>query len=135
MPTIIANHQYPSQDAVRRTVTLFSWSLNPRPLTDPKFLEGGTLKTFDFIAANPPFDKRWSTGLDPLHDPHERIQPFGTRPAKQGDYAYLLHLVRSLKSTSEGATPACQRRISSISQPKCITRFNESPITLLVASG
>jgi type I restriction enzyme M protein len=73
-------------------------------LADPKFKEGGTLKIFDYVIANPPFsDKRWSTGIDPLHDPYERFQPFGTPPAKQGDYAYLLHIVRSLKSTGKGA--------------------------------
>jgi type I restriction enzyme M protein len=73
-------------------------------LTDPKFKDGDTLKTFDYVVANPPFsDKRWSTGLDPGNDPYQRFQPFGTPPAKQGDYAYLLHIVRSLKSTSIGA--------------------------------
>lgn len=73
-------------------------------LTDPRFKEGETLKTFDYVVANPPFsDKRWSTGLDPLHDPYERFKPFGVPPAKQGDYAYLLHIVRSLKSTGKGA--------------------------------
>jgi type I restriction enzyme M protein len=73
-------------------------------LTDPKFKDGDTLKTFDYVVANPPFsDKRWSTGLDPLNDPYQRFQPFGTPPAKQGDYAYLLHIVRSLKSTGKGA--------------------------------
>jgi type I restriction enzyme M protein len=73
-------------------------------LTDPKFKDGSTLKTFDYVVANPPFsDKRWSTGLDPLTDPYERFKPFGTPPGKQGDYAYLLHIVRSLKSTGRGA--------------------------------
>ena len=73
-------------------------------LADPKFKDGDTLKTFDFVVANPPFsDKRWSTGLDPLNDPFERFKSFGTPPAKQGDYAYLLHIVRSLKSTGKGA--------------------------------
>src|ERR1700730_6769173 len=73
-------------------------------LAHPKFSEGSTLKTFDYVVANPPFsDKRWSTGLDPLRDVFERFQPFGTPPAKQGDYAYLLHIVRSLKSTGKGA--------------------------------
>jgi len=73
-------------------------------LTDPKFKDGDSLKTFDFVVANPPFsDKRWSTGLDPLNDPYQRFQHFGTPPAKQGDYAYLLHIVRSLKSTGKGA--------------------------------
>ena len=73
-------------------------------LTDPKFKDGSTLKTFDYVIANPPFsDKRWSTGLDPLTDPYERFKPFGTPPGKQGDYAYLLHIIRSLKSTGRGA--------------------------------
>jgi type I restriction enzyme M protein len=73
-------------------------------LTDPKFKDGDTLKIFDYVVANPPFsDKRWSTGLDPLHDTYQRFQPFGTPPPKQGDYAYLLHIVRSLKSAGKGA--------------------------------
>lgn len=73
-------------------------------LTDPKFKDGDTLKTFDYVVANPPFsDKRWSTGLNPLEDRYERFKLFGTPPAKQGDYAYLLHIVRSLKSTGKGA--------------------------------
>ena len=73
-------------------------------LTDPKFKDGGTLKTFDYVVANPPFsDKRWSTGLDPMNDPFGRFESFGVPPARQGDYAYLLHIVRSLKSTGKGA--------------------------------
>ena len=73
-------------------------------LASPRFKEGDTLKTFDFVVANPPFsDKRWSTGLDPLHDLYDRFAPFGVPPAKQGDYAYLLHIVRSLKSMGKGA--------------------------------
>jgi len=73
-------------------------------LADPKYKDGDTLKTFDYVVANPPFsDKRWSTGLDPLNDPFERFKPFGTPPARQGDYAYLLHIVRSVKSTGKGA--------------------------------
>jgi len=73
-------------------------------LTDPKFKDGDTLKTFDYVVANPPFsDKRWSTGLDPLNDPYGRFRPYGTPPAKQGDYAYLLHIIRSLKSKGKGA--------------------------------
>ena len=73
-------------------------------LTNPRFMDGDTIKTFDYVVANPPFsDKRWSTGLDPLNDPFERFNSFGTPPNKQGDYAYLLHIVRSLKSTGKGA--------------------------------
>jgi hypothetical protein len=58
-------------------------------LSDPKFLDGDVLKTFDYVVANPPFsDKRWSTGIDPLHDSHDRFESFGVPPGKQGDYAY-----------------------------------------------
>ena len=74
-------------------------------LTSPLFTDAtGQLKTFDYVVANPPFsDKRWSTGLDVANDPHNRYKHFGTPPAKQGDYAYLLHIVRSLKSIGKGA--------------------------------
>ncbi len=74
-------------------------------LANPLFkTEQGELKTFNYVVANPPFsDKRWSTGIDPEHDPYERFKHFGTPPAKQGDYAYLLHIVRSLKSNGKGA--------------------------------
>lgn len=77
-------------------------------LADPKFKVsvGGqdALKAFDYVVANPPFsDKRWSTGIDPLHDPYGRFETFGVPPAKQGDFAYLLHIIRSLKSTGQAA--------------------------------
>jgi type I restriction enzyme M protein len=63
----------------------------------------GDLKMFDYIVANPPFsDKRWSSGIDPANDPYKRFSPVAP-PGKQGDYAYLLHLIRSLKSTGKGA--------------------------------
>lgn len=73
-------------------------------LADPKFKEGDALKTFDYVVANPPFsDKRWTTGVDAAHDPYQRFKDFGVPPDKQGDYAYLLHIVRSLKSNGKGA--------------------------------
>jgi hypothetical protein len=66
-------------------------------------------------AANPPFsDKRWSTGLDPANDPFQRFTGYGVPPDKQGDYAYLLHIIRSLKSTGKGACilqPHLRRRL------------------------
>ncbi len=63
----------------------------------------GSLKTFDFAVANPPFSfKAWSNGLDPEHDPWGRFE-YGIPPAKNGDYAFLLHILKSLKSTGKGA--------------------------------
>ncbi len=76
---------------------------NGNTLANPSFIhDDGSLKTFDFVVANPPFsDKRWTTGLTPDADPFKRFE-LGTPPDKQGDYAYLLHILRSLKSTGKG---------------------------------
>jgi len=72
-------------------------------IADPKLTEGDHLKQFDFVVANPPFsDKRWSTGLEPTKY-YGRFEGFGMPPNKQGDYAYLLHIVRTLKSTGRGS--------------------------------
>ncbi len=73
-------------------------------LANPKHLDGAALKTFDYVVANPPFsDKRWSTGLTPDNDKFERFKGFGIPPTKQGDYAYLLHIIRSLKPQGKAA--------------------------------
>lgn len=74
-------------------------------LANPLYLnENDALKTFDYVVANPPFsDKRWGNGVDTEGDPHGRFKDFGVPPSKNGDYAYLLHIIRSLKSKGKGA--------------------------------
>ncbi len=63
----------------------------------------GNLKTYNFAVANPPFSfKAWSNGLDPEHDEFGRFE-YGIPPDKNGDYAFLLHIIKSLKSTGKGA--------------------------------
>jgi type I restriction enzyme M protein len=73
-------------------------------LTKPHWTTGGTsLKAFDFVVSNPPFsDKAWSTGLKPAEDLFDRFRD-GVPPAKNGDYAYLLHVLASMKSSGRGA--------------------------------
>lgn len=72
-------------------------------LTSPKFKDGEKLRTYDYVVANPPFsDKTWSTGLTPEKDTFQRFA-WGSPPPKQGDFAYLLHIIRSMKSTGKGA--------------------------------
>jgi type I restriction enzyme M protein len=72
-------------------------------LSSPHFLENNALKTFDFVVANPPFStKAWSTGLDPANDRFNRFE-YGAPPPKNGDYAFLLHILKSMKSTGKGA--------------------------------
>lgn len=71
-------------------------------LAAPAYLEGEKLKKFDYVVANPPFsDKRWTTDVRIEDDPYNRFA-FGAPPNKQGDYAYLLHILTSLKSTGTG---------------------------------
>ena len=63
----------------------------------------GSLKAFDFAVANPPFSsKAWSNGFDPAHDEYGRFG-YGIPPARNGDYAFLLHLIKSLRSKGKGA--------------------------------
>jgi type I restriction enzyme M protein len=74
-----------------------------KPLFEDKNLQDN-LKTFDFVVANPPFsDKRWSNGLTLPNDKYNRFTDYGIPPSKNGDYAFLLHIVRSLKRNGKGA--------------------------------
>lgn len=76
---------------------------NENTLTTPLFKKGDALQTFDYVVANPPFsDKEWSTGLKPEEDVYKRFE-IGIPPDKNGDYAYLLHILASLKPTGKGA--------------------------------
>jgi type I restriction enzyme M protein len=60
----------------------------------------GELKQFDYAVANPPFSyKKWMNGLDPKNDIYKRFEGYDAIPPKKnGDYAFLLHLIKSLKS-------------------------------------
>ena len=73
-------------------------------LSHPHFTNAdGGLKTFDFVVANFPFsNKNWTSGLAPANDLYGRFE-YGIPPAKNGDYAFLLHILTSLKSTGKGA--------------------------------
>ncbi|MET9841343.1 type I restriction-modification system subunit M [Streptomyces virginiae] len=69
-------------------------------ITSPQFTQGARLQTFDFAVANPPFSiKSWSNGLENEYGRFE----FGRPPEKNGDYAFLLHILKSLKSNGKAA--------------------------------
>ena len=74
-------------------------------LSNPLFLNNlGNLMTFDYSVANPPFSlKNWTQGFNPGEDEFGRFTGFGIPPEKNGDYAFLLHIIASLKSTGKGA--------------------------------
>lgn len=65
--------------------------------------DDGSLHTFDYAVANPPFSlKSWSNGINILQDEYHRFE-YGQPPETNGDYAFLLHILKSLKSTGKGA--------------------------------
>lgn len=84
-------HGYPTAEIVQGNT-----------LSTPLFKnEKGGLETFDFAVANPPFSaKSWTSGFTPSQD--DRFRDW-TPPEKNGDYAFLLHLIFSLKSKGKGA--------------------------------
>jgi type I restriction enzyme M protein len=72
-------------------------------INDPQFkVDDNVLKTFDYIVANPPFStKSWLKSAK-SEDKYQRWGEgikIGVPPEKNGDYAFLLHIVRSLKQT------------------------------------
>lgn len=70
-------------------------------ISNPQFTTNDQLKTFDYLVANPPFSvKAWANGLE---NEYGRFDGYGRPPEKNGDFAFLLHMLKSLKSTGKGA--------------------------------
>lgn len=70
-------------------------------IASPQFTPNDRLDTFDFLVANPPFSvKSWANGLE---NEYGRFDGYGRPPEKNGDFAFLLHMLKSLKSTGKGA--------------------------------
>lgn len=72
--------------------------------SDPQYKkddDDSELRRFDYIVANPPFSmKNWTDGIQE----YGRFSGYGDRPPeKNGDYAWLLHILKSLKSTGKAA--------------------------------
>lgn len=72
--------------------------------SDPHYKDDdddSVLKRFDFAVANPPFSlKNWTDGVKD----YGRFTGYGAEPPeKNGDFAWLLHILKSLKSTGKAA--------------------------------
>ncbi|PAK43955.1 type I restriction-modification system subunit M [Priestia megaterium] len=66
-------------------------------IRQPKLVENGEIMLFDRVIANPPFSlKEWGRE-EAEHDPYGRFQ-YGLPPKNAGDYAFIQHMVSSLKS-------------------------------------
>lgn len=86
---------------------------NKSTLANPQFKDErnpNLLRTFDYIVMNPPFSyKSWMDGMnitvkgDVAAEPFGRFDGYKVPPEKNGDYAWFLHVLRSLKSTGKAA--------------------------------
>jgi type I restriction enzyme M protein len=66
-------------------------------IRQPKLVEDGEIMLFDRVIANPPFSlKEWGRE-EAEHDAYGRFQ-YGIPPKNAGDYAFIQHMVASLKS-------------------------------------
>jgi len=68
-------------------------------LGDPKFVEGGSLKQFDLVLANPPYSiKEWDRAKW-SNDKWGRNK-YGTPPQSNADYAFFQHIIASMKENT-----------------------------------
>lgn len=66
---------------------------------DPKFTDRGRLRKFDVVIANPPFSlQNWGASVW-ANDPWGRVL-CAVPPAKNGDYAWIQHMIASMKDDS-----------------------------------
>jgi len=71
-------------------------------LLEPAFIEDGALKTFDIVIANPPFSlKNW--GHEQWSSDRWGRNAYGMPPNKNGDYAWIEHMVTSMKPSGRMA--------------------------------
>lgn len=74
--------------------------------SNPQYLDksdNSILERFDYIVANPPFSmKNWRDGIAGRE--YGRFEGYGdTPPEKNGDYAWLMHILKALKANGKAA--------------------------------
>lgn len=74
--------------------------------SNPQYLDktdSSILERFDYIVANPPFSmKNWRDGI--AGKEYGRFEGYGdTPPEKNGDYAWLMHILKALKNNGKAA--------------------------------
>ena len=76
-------------------------------LSDPKLLDGNSLKKYDRVLANFPFSMDWDNSVAST-DPYNRFA-YGIAPAKdRADYAFILHMLSSLNDKGQAAIVCSQ---------------------------
>jgi type I restriction enzyme M protein len=81
-------------------------------IANPQHLENGDIKKFDVVVANPPFSlKKWYQGIHSgkgtvkkEDDKYRRFDEYDVPPKSRGDYAFVLHMIKSLNEEGTMAT-------------------------------
>ncbi len=71
-------------------------------LADPQFLDkAGKMQTFSHVVANFPYSiKEWEWDTF-VHDKHARTDGYELPPKKNADYAFILHIIKSLNENGK----------------------------------
>ena len=65
-------------------------------IRNPLHLQDNLLKTFDVVVANPPFSlDKWGADFAE-NDPFMRFNHYEVPPKSKGDYAFMIHMIKSL---------------------------------------
>lgn len=65
-------------------------------IRNPLHLQDNFLKTFDVVVANPPFSlDKWGADFA-QNDPFMRFNHYEVPPKSKGDYAFVIHMIKSL---------------------------------------
>ncbi|MBD3840035.1 MAG: type I restriction-modification system subunit M, partial [Epsilonproteobacteria bacterium] len=65
-------------------------------IRNPLHLQDNLLKTFDVVVANPPFSlDKWGADFAE-NDPFMRFNHYEVPPKSKGDYAFVIHMIKSL---------------------------------------
>ena len=65
-------------------------------IRNPLHLQDNLLKTFDVVVANPPFSlDKWGADFAE-NDPFMRFNHYTVPPKSKGDYAFVIHMIKSL---------------------------------------
>lgn len=73
-------------------------------LNTPLHTQGFTLDQFDYVVANPPFSlKKWMKSAKEDDSYGRWSRETGVPPTSKGDYAFLLHIIKSIKPNGMGA--------------------------------
>lgn len=70
-------------------------------IRNPLHFENDRLMKFDIVVANPPFSlDKWGAD-EAVNDTYNRFNDYGIPPKSKGDYAFVIHMIKSLNENGQ----------------------------------